>query len=79
MAKRKKPDPPPDPFALLYPNVAGWALDGWIELGPTDWSRSFIRVMDIGGTVWEGADRYPTVHAAMLAADAAIAAWLGEN
>ena len=32
-------------FEARYPNVAGWVLDGWIELGPTDWSGSFIRVM----------------------------------
>ncbi len=79
MAKRKTQDPPPDPFAERYPNVAGWALDGWIELGPTDWTRSFIRVMDIGGMVWEGADHYPSVHEALLAADEAIAEWLDEN
>jgi hypothetical protein len=29
--------------------------------------------------VWEGAERYPNVHAALLAADAAVAAWLGEK
>ena len=78
MAKRKQSETP-DPFAAAYPNVAGWALDGWIELGPAEWTRSFIRVMDIGGMVWEGKASYPSVHAALLAADEAIAKWHEEN
>ncbi len=40
---------------------------------------SFIRVMDIGGMVWEGKASYPSVHAALLAADEAIAKWDEEN
>lgn len=79
MAKRNKPGPPADPFAALYPNVAGWVQDGWVEVGRDDFSRSFVRVLDIGGLIWEGRADYPTVHAALLAADAAIADWLGEN
>ena len=79
MAKRKKPDHPPDPFAALYPNVAAWVQDGWVEFGWDDCNQSFIRVLDIGGMVWEGEASYPTVHDALVAADAAIAAWLEEN
>ncbi len=75
MAKRKKPDP----FAAVYPNVAAWVQDGWVEIGRDDYSRSFVRVLDIGGMVWEGKVSYPTVHDALLAADDAIAAWLEEN
>ena len=78
--KRKKPaDPPFDPFAALYPNVAAWVQDGWVEFGRDDFSKSFVRVLDIGGLIWEGEANYPTVHAAFLALDAAIAAWLEEN
>jgi hypothetical protein len=53
--------------------------DGWIEIGRDDFSKSFVRVLDIGGMVWEGKASYPTVHAALLALDAAIATWLKEN
>ena len=79
MAKRNKPDPPADPFVELYPNVAAWVLDGWVEIGRDGYSKSFVRVLDIGGIVWEGEAKYPTVHAALLALDAAIAEWLEEN
>ena len=79
MAKRKKPGSSPDPFAALYPNVAAWVQDGWVEIGRDDCNMSFVRVLDIGGLVWEGEDSYPTVHDALLAADAAIADWLEEN
>ncbi len=71
--------PPADPFAALYPNVARWVQDGWVEIGRDDFSRSFVRVLDIGGMVWEGENSYPTVHEALLAADAAIGAWFDEN
>ena len=81
MAKRKPPPglPPVDPFAMLYPNVASWVQDGWIELGRDDFSKSFVRVLDIGGLIWEGESKYPSVHAALRALDVAIAAWVEEN
>lgn len=80
MAKRKPAtSAPTDPFAALYPHVAQWVQDGWIELGRDDFSRSFVRVLDIGGMIWEGEVAYPNPHEALLAADAAIAAWLAEN
>lgn len=79
MAKRKTAEPPPDPFAALYPHVAAWVQDGWVEIGRDDSSRSFVRVLDIGGMIWEGDTKYPTVHAALQALDAAIAEWLAEN
>jgi hypothetical protein len=79
MAKRKPSKALADPFAALYPNVAAWVQDGWIEIGRDDFSSSFVRVLDIGGLVWEGEASYPTVHAALMALDAAIASWLAEN
>jgi hypothetical protein len=81
MMKRKISNTPlpDDPFATLYPNLANWVKDGWIELGRDDYSRSFVRVLDIGGQIWEGSARYKTIHAALQAADAAVAEWLGEN
>lgn len=79
MAKRKNAELTPDPFAVLYPNVAAWVQDGWVEIGRDDYSKSFVRVLDIGGMIWEGDTQYPTVHAALQALDAAIAEWLAEN
>ena len=69
MAKPKTPSdkPPVDPFALLYPNVAAWVEDGRIELGHDDFNKSFVRVLSIGGLIWEGERKYPTVHAALVA------------
>jgi hypothetical protein len=64
---------------MLYPNVAQWVQDGWIELGRDDFSKSFVRVLDIGGLIWEGKAKYPTVHSALQALDAAIAKWIEEN
>ena len=66
-------------FDQRYPNIAAWVQDGWIELGQDDFSHSFIRVLDIGGLVWEGAANYETIEAALLDAEAAIAAWFEEN
>ena len=63
-------------FEERYPNIAGWVRDGWIELGRDDYSSSFVRVLDIGGMVWEGEERYQTVDEALAEADKAIAAWL---
>ena len=66
-------------FEERYPNIATWVQDGWIELGRDDYSRSFVRVLDIGGMVWEGEERYETIDEALAEAEAAIAAWLEEN
>lgn len=78
-ARKKRSQPADDPFAALYPNVAAWVCDGWIEMGSDDFSRSFVRALDIGGMIWEGEPSYPTVHDALKALDAGIAAWLEEN
>ena len=62
------------------PHVADWVLrDGWIEMGQDDYSRSFVRALDIGGMIWEGENDYATVDEALQALDAGIAAWLEEN
>ncbi len=66
-------------FEERYPNVAGWVRDGWIEIGRDDYSRSFIRVLDIGGMIWEGKQEYETIDEALAEAEAAIMAWLEEN
>ncbi len=63
-------------FEERYPNIAGWVRDGWIEIGRDDYSGSFIRVLDAGGMVWEGDERYASADEALAEADKAIAAWL---
>jgi hypothetical protein len=70
-----------DTFAAAYPNIERWVYEegGWIELGSDEFSSSFIRALNTGGTVWEGADEYPTVDAALADADAGIAEWLEGN
>ena len=63
-------------IAEQFPNVAGWAEDGWIELGPSEWTRSFIRVMDEGGMVWEGKESYGSIEEAFAEAERAIEAYV---
>ncbi len=67
------------PLEKAYPNIAAWTQDGWIEIGRDDFSQSFIRVLDIGGMIWEGKESYETVDEALAEADAAIAEWYDEN
>jgi hypothetical protein len=66
-------------FEERYPNITVWVQDGWIELGQDGYSRSLVRVLGIGGMVWEGGERYETVDEALAEAEAAIAAWLEKN
>jgi hypothetical protein len=68
-----------DTFAARYPHNADWVMDGWIEMGRDDFSRSFVRALDIGGLVWEGQAQYATMDEALQALDAGIAAWLQEH
>lgn len=68
-------------FDEQYPNLAAWILDGdcWIELGTTDYSRSTVRILDIGGMIWESERSYTSVAAALADAEQALAAWLADN
>ena len=66
-------------FDERFPNLAAWVQDGWIELGRDDFSHSFIRVLDIGGLVWEGEDEYESVDAALADAEAALDAGILEE
>ncbi|CAN5626577.1 MAG: hypothetical protein M3494_06115 [Actinomycetota bacterium] len=67
------------PLEKAYPNIAAWTQDGWVEIGYDDFSESFIRVLDIGGMIWEGERHYENVDDALAEADAAIAKWYDEN
>jgi hypothetical protein len=75
---KQQPVPEPGSFTECYPNIAAWVQDGWIEIGRDDYSRSFVRALDIGGMVWEGADEYASLEEALRALEAGIAAWLEE-
>lgn len=49
-------------FDEQFPHVADWVLgDGWIEIGRDDYSASLVRVLDLGGMVWEGKTAYASV------------------
>ena len=53
-------------FSSIYPNIAVWTESyGWIEIGQDDDSQSFVRALDMGGTVWEGKSKYKTVDAVL--------------
>jgi hypothetical protein len=71
--------PVPETFDQRYPNLAAWTRDGWFEIGYNDFSDSFIRVIDLGGLVWESEEAYKTVDAALAAAEAAVVRWYDEN
>jgi hypothetical protein len=65
---------PSTPIDTTYPHLAGWVFErGWIEIGSDENSRSFIRVLDGGGMVWEGKSHYPSLDRALYAANAALA------
>lgn len=68
-------------FDEQYPNLAAWILGGhaWIELGQDEMSRSLVRVLDIGGLVWESEKRYKSVAEALADAEVAVEKWLEEN
>lgn len=74
MPRKKQNEPAPDSFEARYPNVATWVQGGWIEIGWDGFSRSFIRALDIGGMVWEGAEEYDSLDDALRALDDGIAA-----
>jgi len=77
--KYMKSKPEDDFFEKRYPGIAGWVQNGWIEIGRSDWGGSFIKVLDEGGLVWEGARKYTTVDDALADAERAINRWLEEN
>lgn len=68
-------------FDQRYPNLTAWILggDAWIELGQNDFSDSLVRILDIGGMIWESDERYETVDQALAVAEAALAEWVEEN
>ncbi|MCS3612523.1 hypothetical protein [Salinibacter ruber] len=85
MAKENKTDRE-TPFSSIYPNTACpditcWTQSGrgWIELGRDEYRSSTVRVLDIGGLLWEGDDEYDSADEAMAEADNFIRQWRIEN
>jgi hypothetical protein len=45
-----------------YSAIAQWAdTYGWVEIGQDEYSTSFVRALDMGGTVWEGKASYSSL------------------
>lgn len=63
-------------FERTYLRLTRWIRDqGFIEIGADGFSRSFLRVLDEGGLVWEGGDWAGTIDDALRAAEAAVERW----
>ena len=44
-------------FSKEYPNLDWWIENiGWIELGSDEYSDSWVRILNEGGTCWEDSD-----------------------
>ncbi len=80
MAEENKTDQETS-FGSLYPNIAWWTQSGrgWVELGRDEYRSSTVRVLDIGGLLWEGDDEYDSAGEAMAEADSFIRQWRIEN
>jgi len=60
-------------FSETYPNIVYWTEScGWIEVGYDEYSRSFIRVLDEGGMLWESKPSYKSLDDALNDLEAAL-------
>ena len=69
-------------FEQTYPHITRWVKSyGWIEIGEDDYSRSFVRALDIGGMVWEGQEQseYATIDDMLKALEEGLAVWMREQ
>jgi hypothetical protein len=70
----------PPSFEGAYPNITAWVSDGgWIEIGYEIYTGSFVRALDEGGMIWEGAKKYKSIDEALQALERGIAKWTDEN
>jgi len=68
------------PVERAYPHVVRWVTThGWIEIGQDDWSRSFVRALDVGGLVWEGDSSYQSVDDALQDLETGLAEWMRQQ
>ncbi len=63
--------------SVSYPHLSRWVVEfGTVEIGHCGQTRSFIRVLDEGGIVWQGRRSYSTLDAALADAEAVVARWM---
>jgi hypothetical protein len=61
----------------LYSHIGRWVqAHGWIEMGYNDYSRSFVRALDIGGMVGKEQEHYPSLDETLQAVESALAEWM---
>jgi len=68
-------------FEEAYPNIAHFVdAIGYITFGHDDSPlASFIRAIDLDGTVWEGKDTYKTLEEAFQDLEAGLGTWTREE
>jgi hypothetical protein len=67
-------------FETQYPSIHRFVEEiGWIEIGQNEMISAFVRAYDLGGTIYEGADTYPSIEAAFQDLETGIKAYLDEN
>jgi hypothetical protein len=70
----------PPTFEQQYPNIDRFTREiGRIEIGQHEMTSAFVLAFDLGGTIYEGKDSYPTMQAALQDLDQGIKAYLEEN
>lgn len=65
--------------AFSVPLIPSPQHQGWIEISPDEYSDSLVRVLDLGGMVWEGKKHYRTIDDALAEAEKAITDWLASS
>ena len=67
-------------FEDKYPAIAEFIEGiGWIEIGIHEILSCFVRAYDLGGTVYEGKNSYPSMEAALQDLNQGIADYMDEN
>ncbi len=67
-------------FEKSLPAITEWVRGhGWIEIGQSEGSPSFIRALDEGGLYWEGKSGYPSLDHDLRALVKALKKWSKEN
>ena len=79
-SSQKLPMPKSKTFEEQYPTIHRFVQEiGRIEIGQDEMISAFVRAYDLGGTVYEGEDSYPSMEAALQDLEAGIKAYLDEN
>ena len=63
-----------------YSHLSRWTVEfGTVEIGECGQTRSFIRVLDEGGIVWQGRRSYRSLDAALADAEVGVARWMRDE